>query len=297
MQQYILAGETLLSDKASYTFCETLPDILQIKEQLKNILRKYNKIYFKNPYDTCEYYTPLANTLLEAFTRDSYQFARLYLCPKIHKEEHLNEWIKQQWRPISASIGWVTYEVSTYIDTLLKPVMINIPTYIKDSASLVKELNYKQFPKDCYLLEADVDNMYPSINIQHALEFIEAYLKRLNDNTIPINLIIELLRWIHNNNYIEFNNKIYLQIKGTAMGTPCAVTFACIYMAEIEYRVTIELRKNKISLPIYIKRFIDDFHGIFNKEYHCQKYCITFNSIAPGLHLTISTNLIYKQLF
>ena len=60
------------------------------------------------------------------------------------------------------------------------------------------------------------------------------------------------------------------------MGTPCAVTFACIYMAEIEYRTNIELRKNNIPLPIYIKRFLGDIHGIFNNEYHCDKYVITY---------------------
>ena len=35
---------------------------------------------------------------------------------------------------------------------------------------------------------------------------------------------------------MEFNNKIYIQTDGTAIGTPLAVTYAGLFMVDIETR-------------------------------------------------------------
>ena len=286
-QQYITAGEEILSDPTTYTLCTIPPNINIIIFKLKTILRTYKEIYHRKPQDQNETYTPLARALLASTTNKKWQYARLYLCPKIHKEKNHNEWLKKQWRQICASIGWVTYETSTYLDLLLQPIMRKIPTYLKDSATLIKELDSRKFPPQCYFLEADVDNMYPSINIQHALNALANYIQRQEHNLeISLNYILALAHWVLTNNYIEFNNKIYLQIKGTAIGTPFAVTFACIYMAEIEYQTTKILLYCRIKLPLYMKRYIDDKFGIFLRKIHAELYLEIFNSIAPGIHLT-----------
>ena len=284
---YISAGETLLADTITYQHMDTPPNIMSIKTTLTTILRTHKHIYYKKPDDEHETYTALARTILRPFTTNQYQYARLYLCPKIHKETNPNEWIKQQWRQICASIGWVTYETSTYLDIILQPIMQKIPTYLKDSATLIKQLNIQEFPADCWLLEADVDNMYPSINISHALHALETYLTRNNHNLEePIQAIIPLAHWVLTNNYIEFNDKIYLQIKGTAIGTPFAVTFACIYMAEIEKQTFETMIYSSIKLPMFLKRYIDDVLGIFRTETQATIYIEIINTIAPDIHLT-----------
>ena len=49
-----------------------------------------------------------------------------------------------------------------------------------------------------------------------------------------IKFIIDLLNWVQHNNYIEFGENKYLQISGTAMGTPVAVFYATIFLARHE---------------------------------------------------------------
>ena len=66
--------------------------------------------------------------------------------------------------------------------------------------------------------------------------------------TIFLGLILTL------NNFI-FNSKFYLQIKGCAIGTICAPTYASIFMSEFEERYIYPLIKNKSSSYL---RFIDD---------------------------------------
>jgi hypothetical protein len=44
------------------------------------------------------------------------------------------------------------------------------------------------------------------------------------------------------NNYVEFDGIIYLQIQGTAMGTPVAVTFANLFLLPFEIQLLADIK-------------------------------------------------------
>ena len=52
-----------------------------------------------------------------------------------------------------------------------------------------------------------------------------------------IDFHIELLHWVLVNNFFKFNNDIYLQKYGTAMGTPAAVEYANTVLYFIEHYI------------------------------------------------------------
>ena len=56
-----------------------------------------------------------------------------------------------------------------------------IPSYITNSGQLVKILEDIRLPKYYQFIEADVDNLYPSINIDDALEAMSSFL---NDRSL-----------------------------------------------------------------------------------------------------------------
>jgi hypothetical protein len=55
-------------------------------------------------------------------------------------------------------------------------------------------------------------------------------------------LIIRLTQWVFENNHMDFNNQTYLQINGTAIGTPLAVKYAGLFMADMETRALKNLK-------------------------------------------------------
>jgi hypothetical protein len=201
--------------------------------------------------------TPLAKVLLEPFLNpETFQACRGYFLPKLQKLEQpfrinppLIPGRTSPMRPICASIGWITYAVSVLLDIILKPIMLKLHSYILNSATIAKQLDTMKFPPGSALLSADVDSLYPSIDIT----------RRLKNGTPPKDreFTIFLLRWVLFNNVLEFNGQLYLQIRGTAMGTPCAVVFACIFMGILE-RKALRLAREKLMVPLYYKRFIDD---------------------------------------
>ena len=72
-----------------------------------------------------------------------------------------------------------------------------------------------------------------------------------------IDFHIELLHWVLVNNFLKFNNDIYLQKYGTAMGTPAAVEYANTVLYFIEHSILDSYK------PILYLRYIDDIFAIF----------------------------------
>ena len=107
--------------------------------------------------------------------------------------------------------------------------MLKLNSYTLNSAGIAQHLNTLEFPTDCALLSADVDSFYPSIDITRGLDAINQALIEWGATPKDREFTIFLLRWVLFNNILEFNNQLYLQIRGTAMGTP-AQSFLRAYL-------------------------------------------------------------------
>jgi hypothetical protein len=309
---YIEAGELILTDNTTYKSIESF-NINSIRNELIFILATSNHIKFKKDTTPTDFMykewrneslqvlksryfassSELADILLEPFLNpDNIQPCRSYFLPKLQKLQipypRPPPFIPGKTppvRPICASIGWITYIVSIYLDIILKPLMLELPSYIMNSAALTKHLETRQFPMTCSLLAADVESLYPSIDINRGLDALSEALKLKGTDSETRFFIVQLTRWVLMNNVTEFNGKLYLQTRGTAMGTPCAVVFACIFMGTIERKAWNFLGRMNIY-PLLNYRFIDDLLIIVNSADDAQKILDTFNDIDPFIKLT-----------
>ena len=69
-----------------------------------------------------------------------------------------------------------------------------------NSAALAKRLEERQFPSMCTLLAADVESLYPSIDINRGLDALDDALKNSGTDNQTRHLIILLTRWVLLNN-------------------------------------------------------------------------------------------------
>ena len=94
-----------------------------------------------------------------------------------------------------------------------------------------------KLPQTCILASIDVSSLYT--NIPH-LEGREAVTKKLSLNQDPpplqpqLVVIGELIDIVLQNNVFKFNDKLYLQKQGTAMGTKMAPSYANLFMGKME---------------------------------------------------------------
>ena len=55
---------------------------------------------------------------------------------------------------------------------------------------------------------------------------IRDFLDSHKVKTVPTDFLVKLMEKVLSTNIFEFNNKLYRQTHGTAMGTPAAVSYA-----------------------------------------------------------------------
>jgi hypothetical protein len=276
-----------------------------IFKQLAAILDKYHKLYISyNKINTKQYnkttqYTKLAKQILQMqhFT-DKVKLARFYLLYKVHKTPVVG-------RPICSNIDTVTYYASKYVDRKLQPYMKLTKSYTQSSQSIVTLLETfkidKSYKKDMVIMCADVTSLYPNIPIETGIAFMRLRLLHLHEqekkitNKTPllsesdIEFVCELSEFILNNNYIEFGDHTYKQIRGTAMGTPLAVVFANLFLQHLEHIV---LSKLKHEFPVLYKRYIDDLFALFKCKADALTYINIFNSIVDTIKITYTLSTL-----
>ena len=212
--------------------------------------------------------------------------SKFYLLPKIHKSPIST-------RPIVACMNSCTYNASKYIDYILQPIMHTIKHILHSNVHLLRHLNITKFPSNCVLLTADVTSLYPSIDLTDGLlklrQAITIYNTKYNKQ-IDCDTIVNMCAWVLHNNYFAFGNTVWLQKRGTAMGTPMAVVFANLYLAMLEKSVftlyhTIHPHTNTNTILLYV-RYVDDILACVVSDSHATTLLTLLNHMHHTLTIT-----------
>ena len=275
--EYIMHGLKQLQDSKTYKSCDNI-NYPELWDTLELILAKRNFLFTLNQVGDF-IYSPTAAYLLQLKDSPYLKLGLFYMLMKVHKPVLAG-------RPIVSSINTVTYHASKYIDHKLQPIYKSIYSYLKSSQDLLVDLDldrYK-FSEDVVILCADIDSLYPNIPITQGLkmmrESIDYALKcetntpstfqLYNDN--EVDLLMDLMKFVLENNYFSFGNLQYQQIEGTAMGTPAAVVFACLFLDSHERQVS-QLVLQKFGIyPLFYKRYIDDIFAIFSSRHEAKTF-------------------------
>jgi hypothetical protein len=207
-------------------------------------------------------------------------------------------------RPICPNLKSPTLGPSKYIHKILYPIQTYYTTssqrsILKNSRQLIDELDkLPTFDFKPICVSADVTSLYPNIPIDIGLLDIRWILQNPNtqhiiNDKLHIKLIITLLDFVLHNCYIEFDGKYYLQIKGTAMGTSCAVVYSNLVMIWHHTHV-MKLYNNALFKEyklfnrhyfLFYGRFIDDIMALFRKKLYAKTYIKCFNQLVPTIQI------------
>ena len=238
---------------------------------LRTLLSRFQKLYDEKDPSKLSKLT-LSLTQLQRHT--SLRIAPFYVLPKIHKT--LIAPIPG--RPIVSSNSTLTYHASVYLDKELQPVLKLLNTVCTSSRSIVFDLQKRLFSPNSVILCADITALYPNIPIILGIDTVAQVLRKLKIfTTAHLNFLMSLLHWVLTENYCTFNGLTYLQLKGTAMGTPVAVTYSNIFLYGIEFPIITRLR------PSYFQRYIDDVFSIFDDYFTAEQFVHEFNSVCPTI--------------
>lgn len=93
-----------------------------------------------------------------------------------------------------------------------------------------------------------------------------------------------LLKFVLNNNFVEFADQLYKQICGTAMGTSCAPNYAQLFLALFIER---KLLASAPRSPDLLKRYIDDILILWNgSRESLEAFLNRYNEFHPKIKVT-----------
>jgi hypothetical protein len=198
-------------------------------------------------------------------------FPVFYLLIKVHK----SPWST---RPIVSCSGSILYSLGVWVDRQLQKIATHQPSFIKNSKSLKDMILDLTLPPGASLFTADAVSMYTNIDTSLALRSIGQYLHRneARFRDVPIDALMEALKLVMTNNVFSFGDTYWLQLTGTAMGTPPAPSYATIVYAIHESTLLSRYHNNLF----FYKRYIDDVFGIW----------IPDNSVSPDANERLWSN-------
>ena len=202
----------------------------------------------------------LIDNMLDSGYIDKYTHTYMYLCPpekvrtqrmyflkKLHKTPH-------GIRPIVSGCSGPTERVSAFLDYIIKPLVPTTPSYIKDSSHIIALLEQTHVPPDALLVTIDVTSLYTNIPQDKGTDACLEAIGLAESSHIPPSVLLELFNIVLKCNVFSFDNSIYQQIQGTAMGTRMAPSYANLFMDRLKRAFLAQ----EPTLPLVWKRYIDD---------------------------------------
>ena len=177
-----------------------------------------------------------------------------------------------------------TYQLSRHLSTLLTPLVRKSPSHVRNSRDFVNFITEQQLNQEV-LVSFDVVSLFTNVPTDLAVRVAKEKLEQddtLHERTyLDLDNIISLLELCLNATYLQFQQNVYQQIQGTAMGSPVSVTVANLVMEDIEER-SLESFHTAI---LFWKRYVDDTCTAILPEL-LQEFHQHLNSIEPSIQFT-----------
>ena len=189
---------------------------------------------------------------------------KFYGTAKIHKIKDYETVDNLPLRPIISNIGTSSYNLAKYLAKLLSPLGKSEYT-VQSTNEFVTYIRNQQVPEGHKLISFDVSALFTNVPLDNTIEIV---LKRIYEHNeiqtnIPKEVMKEMLLLCTKNVIFSFNDQLYNQTDGVAMGSPLGPVLANIFMVELE-------RKTIPKLQQYMKpwkRYVDDTIAWIKPEY------------------------------
>ena len=187
-----------------------------------------------------------------------------------------------------------TKRLSELLDKILKPLVPQLKSYVKDDWDFLSKLP-ADCNKQCELVSCDVVSLYTSIPHDLGLEALRYWLEKsraIIPSRFTDQFVLEAAAFVLKNNHFKFDNQLYLQLIGTAMGTDFAPPYACLTMGFLEEtKLEPELLKHytpsqsREILENFL-RYIDDGFILWLLDLDLELFKTIMNSLHPSIKFT-----------
>ena len=212
--------------------------------------------------------------------------ARAHGKPKTHKKFDT----LPKFRPIIDTTGTVYSHVGRFLSTLLQPLTVN-DFSLKDSFDAALRIRSipKQLLEDGYkFVSFDVESLFTNVPLDFTVQIIlnRIYKDKLLNTNIRKSTLKKLILDACRKTIFSFNDTLYQQLDGVAMGSSLGPVLANIIMTELESKIIKPLIDKNI-IKFYC-RYVDDTLVMIKPE-HIEQVHTLINNFHKSLNFTVDT--------
>jgi hypothetical protein len=136
------------------------------------------------------------------------------------------------------------------------------------------------------LASLDVNNMYVNIPKDELIPHITVLCNWHNTGKEIEQDIIKIMEVILKQNYFQFNDNIYTQTKGLAMGAPTSSVLSEIYLQSLEHTIIFDILIRQKIIGYY--RYLDDILLVYDTRLtEIEQVLHHFNRTNKGIQFTL----------
>ena len=134
------------------------------------------------------------------------------------------------------------------------------------------------------MMSFDVESLFTNIPLNETINLaVDLIFEKVTDIDISKPQLRKLFVFATKQTHFSFNDILYDQTDGVAMGSPLAPALANLFLGHYE---NIWLRDQKASKVMFYKRYVDDIFCIFEKEEHFQEFYDFINCQHQNIRFT-----------
>ncbi|XP_070000774.1 uncharacterized protein [Penaeus vannamei] len=244
--------QSILDDSSKFKriSCDTASYLLKLEDKLNRLLRPIK--------------TSIGEATYNLLTTSGSKPGFLYGLPKIHKLGH-------PLRPIISAVGTFNYNIAKFLVKIISPLTINQYT-IDNSFAFVKEICSLKPLRPVTMASFDIESLFTNVPLRETTEIIvnKTTTLTLNEFGLDKTTYGKLLDIAAHHSVFTFNESIYTQVDGVAMGSPLGPCYANTFLC---YHEQAWLNNCPSSFkPIYYRRYMDDTFLLFNDPSHINPF-------------------------
>ena len=173
---------------------------------------------------------------------------RMYGVPKVHKEG-------TPLRPILSMVGSPQHATAQWLATVLKPVSHKYSEFVvKDSfefSNKMRDLTLNG--EECHMCSFDIKSLFTNVPIEETIDICtqQLYHSDIERPSLSEKSFQKLLRMVTTGVEFSFDNIMFRQIDGVAMGSPLGPVLANIFVGFHEQRLPIKIKQQlTFLLPV-----------------------------------------------
>ena len=205
---------------------------------------------------------------------------RIYGLVKVHKNNY-------PLRPVIMMIDSPEYELAKFMNSLIKPLVPN--KYMLNSTDdFLMKLNNSNISSNDKLVSFDVVSLFTNIPLNETINIIADYVfsdENIQKPLMEKHIFVKLLRLACEGLFL-YNDCLYKQIDGVAMGSTLGPTLANFFLAHIE---TKKLLDSSMCPPKFYSRFVDDCFAVFDSDISSLSFLNLLNSQHKNIKFTMES--------